>query len=114
MIFSMLVVAVAASQQASTQKITMTCAVAVHVAVRQASKEPEGAASSVDLSDLLSTYSGVTCTESRKTTGRVFVTFFSKGLVRDGGLQYVVEPSLEARRVRSIPCEDHPDPHVCE
>ena len=114
MIIPILAIAATAWQQASAPKITMTCAVAVHVAIQQASKDAKITGASGDLPDLLSRYSGAICTESRKMAGRVFVTFLPNGLVRDGELQYVVEPTFGAKRVRSIPCEDHPDPHVCE
>jgi hypothetical protein len=97
-----------------TSTISMSCAVAAHVAIRQAVEDTNNTESPGGPQMLLRRYSNMICVESRKVNGRIFVIFAPGGLVRDGGLEYVVEPNLEARRVRGIPCEDSPEPTVCE
>jgi len=114
MIISMLVPVLLASQHPDMLDMPMTCAVAIHIALRQADKGEGRAEPSRDLLELSSKYSTATCFESRKKKGRWVVIFAPGGLLLDGSLVYVVEPDMKIRQVRGVPCEDHPVPTVCE
>lgn len=112
--FSTLASVLLAAQQPGMLDMPTTCAVAIHMAIRQVDKDEGRVESSRNLLDMLTKYSITTCFESRKEKRRWIVIFAPGGLGRDGGLVYVVEPDLETRRVKSVPCEDHPEPMVCE
>ena len=114
MIIPLIVAAIAAAQQPGTSTVKMSCALAAHVAISQAINGGDDTGPSVELREFSSQYSETICVESRKVNGRIFVVFVPGGLVRDGGLVYVIEPDLKARRVRGITCEDSPNPEVCE